>query len=169
MKGIKWAVVLILANFVFSQAFGAEDFSISSLSKEKKRAAGEDYLFLTAVYKSRPKEVSDVEVKFYVLLKKTSEETLAVGSQSFSEVKKGKHKVIMVIKPPEESSDVKSYGRVKKMRVEVWYDEELVASKTKPQSSKRKMKKKKYRWWEQGDEENILEPGEDLLKLIKEI
>ena len=163
MKGIRWAVVLILAILLVSRTFGAEDFRISSLSKGKKSAAGEEYLFLTTVYRSRSKEASDVEVKFYALLKKGSTETLTVGSQSFSEVKKGRHEVIMVIKP----SHLKSYGMVKKMRVEVWHDEELVASKTKPSLGKKK--KKKERWWEEGEEKNIIEPGQDIINLIEEI
>ena len=160
MKGIRWAVVIILANFLFSQAFGGgEDFSISSLSKKEKRVKRDRYLLLTAVYRSRPKKASDVKVKFYTLLKKGSKEILAEGSQSFLEVEKGKHEVIMVIT----DSHLKSYGSVKKIRVEIWYDEKLVASETKPSLGKKK------KWWEKREAKNIIEPGEEIMKLIERI
>ncbi len=160
MKWIKWITVIILTNFLLSQAFGREEFYIASMLKEQKRATGDIYLFLKTVYKSNPREVSDVEVKFYALLKKGSKETLAEGSRTFSGVKKGRHEVIMVIKP----SYFKSYGRVNKMRVEIWSDEELMASKTKPS-----LGKKKKAWWEEGERKSIIEPGQDIIKLIKEI
>ena len=118
-----------------------DDFSFKQVTTSKKKR----YLLIKAKFKTTLKEAKEIKIKFYAQKKKKT----AVGEKTKYDLKKNRIYLETGVIIPADLKIMK--GTPAKYRVEIWYEDELAASITKPKSSE------KEKWWE----------AEEVMSLIK--
>ena len=143
-----WLVVCSTAGYAKSRAY----FDIKSLQCSEKKS----FAFIKIKYKCNIKLAENAELKVYALLKKGRQETVTLETFKLSNVEKGSHEKQFMIT----ASDTKTYGKARKLRVEIWYKDRLTARKTKPRP--------KEEWWKEEPVTGIIvRADKEIIKLLK--
>lgn len=117
--------------------------TISGLSQGKLQKMGrtKKWGIIEVLYESTPEWADDVELKYYVLLKSDKGKKRSVmlaGDVVYIHVEKGKKHLSSMYVPPQVIS---RYGKVLRIRVELWYNGVFQDSAKWPKGSK------KTPWW----------------------
>lgn len=148
---------VVVGGLLFcSVPYGSGETKPSLEIRSVQSSVKKDFVFIEVKYKCNLKRIRDVELKIYALLKKGREEKIASGSFRLIEVEKGtdkKHFMIM-------SDYVKEYGKPRGVRVEMWHEDRILISETKPRP--------KEKWWKGETINIIVRSDEKVEKLLRE-
>ena len=143
---------LVLISTAGWRAESKPAFDIKTLGDREH----EDFVFIRVKYRCRLKTAQDVELRVYALLGRGRKEKVASGGVKLAEVERGYHLQTFMITP----SHTTSYGTPRKLRVEIWYNDRLAASKTKPRI--------KQKWWERETMGIIVQSDDKIEKLMRD-
>ena len=119
-----------------------QDSTISGLGPGKLKVLGspQEWGIITVSYDSRPEWADNVEVKYYVMMRgaKKDQHVMLDGNITYMSVKKGQRHISTIYVPPQ---ILERYGKVLRVRAELWYNGLLQDSTQWPRS------KNKIPWW----------------------
>ncbi len=152
-------IAVILLGFILDKGVESAKpyFEIRSIGSRLEKK----FAFIRIKYRCNLTKAKTADLKIYALLKKGRDEKIASGTFSFNEIEKGSHKEVFMIS----SIYIREHGSPRALRAEIWYQDKLYTTKTKPPSS---IKKK---WWEKDTEDmmNIITRSDkELEKLLRD-
>ena len=143
---------LVLVSIASWRADSKPAFDVKTLADREH----EDFVFIRVKYRCSLKTAQDVELRVYALLGRGKKEKAASGSVKLAEIERGYHLQTFMMTP----SHTARYGTPRKLRVEIWYNDRLAASKTKPRI--------KEKWWKRETMDIIVQSDDRIEKLMRD-